>query len=224
MMNVICLKWGDKYGPEYVNKLYNMTQRHTTIPFRFVCFTDNQQGLDSAVDAKPLLIKENNVSGWWHKISFFQDEIYDLEGDLFFMDLDVVIINKIDKFFKIQETNEFIGIWDWVARRKDIEHFNSSIFKMPIGKFSYIWHAFEQNASAIMRRLHGDQDWISECIKNKIYWPKDWCLSYKFDMCQLESIHKNSSIVVFHGKPDPHEAIRGFKHYPPAPWIANCWR
>ena len=25
---VICMKWGSKYGPEYVNRLYGMVARH----------------------------------------------------------------------------------------------------------------------------------------------------------------------------------------------------
>ena len=24
---IICMKWGDKYGPEYVNRLYNMVSK-----------------------------------------------------------------------------------------------------------------------------------------------------------------------------------------------------
>ena len=26
--HVICMKWGRKYGPEYVNRLYAMVRRH----------------------------------------------------------------------------------------------------------------------------------------------------------------------------------------------------
>ncbi len=28
---VLCMKWGTKYGAEYVNRLYNMVKRHTTV-------------------------------------------------------------------------------------------------------------------------------------------------------------------------------------------------
>ena len=30
---VLCMKWGTKYGAEYVNRLYNMVKRHTTVDF-----------------------------------------------------------------------------------------------------------------------------------------------------------------------------------------------
>ena len=29
---VICMKWGTKYGPEYVNRLYGMVKRHLKGP------------------------------------------------------------------------------------------------------------------------------------------------------------------------------------------------
>ena len=43
--NVICIKWGTKFGPEYVNRLYKMVQKNLSLPHRFVCFTDSAEGL-----------------------------------------------------------------------------------------------------------------------------------------------------------------------------------
>src|SRR4029079_4871061 len=51
---VICLKWADRYGPEYVNRRHSMVSPHTQRPLRFVCFTDDPSGLDSAVEIKPM--------------------------------------------------------------------------------------------------------------------------------------------------------------------------
>ena len=52
--NVICMKWGTKYGPEYVNTLYSMVKRHMKRPFRFVCLTDDDKGLSEGIDAFPI--------------------------------------------------------------------------------------------------------------------------------------------------------------------------
>jgi hypothetical protein len=41
-VNVICIKWGTKYGPDYVNRLRNMVQRHLHRPHRFVCLTEHR--------------------------------------------------------------------------------------------------------------------------------------------------------------------------------------
>ena len=44
------MKWGTKYGPEYVNRLYGMVRRHLRGDFRFVCFTDDVTGIRPEVD------------------------------------------------------------------------------------------------------------------------------------------------------------------------------
>ena len=41
---ILCIKHGDKYDHEYVNRLYNMCKRHTTVDFEFVCLTSILQG------------------------------------------------------------------------------------------------------------------------------------------------------------------------------------
>ena len=39
--NFVCVCYGDKYAVEYVQKLYNMVKRNTTLPINFVVFTDH---------------------------------------------------------------------------------------------------------------------------------------------------------------------------------------
>ena len=53
-MNVICMKWGSKFGAEYVNRLRSMVVRHLPHPHRFVCFTEDARGIDPAVEVAPL--------------------------------------------------------------------------------------------------------------------------------------------------------------------------
>ena len=44
-INVICVKEGTKYDSDYVNILYFMVKRNLTIPFDFICLTENPQDL-----------------------------------------------------------------------------------------------------------------------------------------------------------------------------------
>ena len=48
-VNVLCFSWGTKYGAPYVNKLYRGVKRNMTIPFRFICMTDDPTGYDEGV-------------------------------------------------------------------------------------------------------------------------------------------------------------------------------
>ena len=48
------MKWGTKYGPEYVNRLYAMVRRHLSGDFNMVCLTDNSSGIRSEVQCLPI--------------------------------------------------------------------------------------------------------------------------------------------------------------------------
>ena len=45
MINIVCLKFGTLYGPDYVNKLYAGVKQNTTVPFKFHCFTEKPEGI-----------------------------------------------------------------------------------------------------------------------------------------------------------------------------------
>ena len=111
---ILCMKWGTKYGAEYVNRLYNMVQRHLTLPFKMVCLTDRTEGIDPNVQCfpiPPLDLPAGSPERGWNKLSTFEPDLYGLKGNALFLDLDVVIVDNIDCFF--QEPGEFLIIHDW---------------------------------------------------------------------------------------------------------------
>ena len=102
-VNVICMKWGKLYGPEYVNFLRAGVGRHLKRPFRFVCFTDDANGLRDDVQALPLPelgLPKGQGDLRWRKLAVFRKELYDLRGTTLFLDLDLVIVDSIDPFFE----------------------------------------------------------------------------------------------------------------------------
>lgn len=93
-LNVICVKYGTKYGADYVNKLYWGVKKNLTKDFKFWCFTENGIGLDENIGVKPL---KNKWAGWWSKVHMFNPEYYEgIEGTVFYIDLDMVISGNID--------------------------------------------------------------------------------------------------------------------------------
>ena len=76
---VACMKWGTLYGPEYVNRLHAGVARHLARPFRFVCFTDDAQGLDPAIDARPLPDTGAGATrdSRWRKLALLRDDLPD---------------------------------------------------------------------------------------------------------------------------------------------------
>ena len=51
---VICMKWGERYPAHFANRLFNMVRRNVTGDLRFVCFTDDKEGLLPEVEYQPL--------------------------------------------------------------------------------------------------------------------------------------------------------------------------
>ena len=78
------MKWGPLYPADYVNKLYGMVRRNTEGPLRFVCMTDDAQGVRAEVECMPCpevdVPPPRNRTGW-RKIAVWAKELPGMEGD-----------------------------------------------------------------------------------------------------------------------------------------------
>ena len=82
----ICMKWGSRYGPNFVNRLYNSIKRHTKKPTNLYCFTDNKDGINKNVicNLLPEINLPNTMNTPWRKISVWQFPLCQLSGDILF--------------------------------------------------------------------------------------------------------------------------------------------
>ena len=71
-INVICVKEGTKYDSDYVNILYFMVKRNLTIPFDFICLTENPQ--DLLEEIKVINLEDRSMKGWWNKCLLFKPD------------------------------------------------------------------------------------------------------------------------------------------------------
>jgi hypothetical protein len=96
MVNVVCVKWGDKYSSLYVNRLFNMLKRHMPVPFRFHCYTEDPKGINKNVNIIPI---NSDLEGWWCKLDLL--DIFDY-GETILFDLDVVILNDLERLCSVR--------------------------------------------------------------------------------------------------------------------------
>ena len=96
MIKFITLKWGTKYGPEYVNRLHNSLKVHYKKPFQFVCFTDDSSGLNC--DAVPL---SDLVTSTYKVFTSEKLETFNKfqSGKFCLLDLDILIMNDLTAYF-----------------------------------------------------------------------------------------------------------------------------
>lgn len=227
---VVCLKWGNKYDASYVNKLYAMVKRNITIPYEFVCFTEDANGIDPNITTYPLPTLP--ITGWWYKPYFVGNEL-PIKGKLLFLDLDVIVFANIDKLFEF-EPNKFCIIRDFNRSvRSNWDRMNSSVFRTYVGQYDDKWQQFKLNPGNETKRFRGDQDWMFKNIRDHAFWPDDWVMSYKWEMRDRRDlylderrkrnfktdappkINPNTCIAVFHGEPNPADANDS--------WVKNHW-
>jgi len=239
MENIICMKWGTKYGAKDVNILAGMVRRNMTRPYRFVCFTDDRDGLHPVIEVRPL--PELELPGQlpergWNKLTILGEKLADLEGRALFLDLDVVILDSLEPFFVLP--GAFCIIRDWDFPGKIIG--NSSVFRFEIGKHADVLEHFLTHGGEVRSTHRNEQAYLSHAIYAKgvlQYWPDEWCRSFKRHCVRTFPLGyflhatrpDGAKIVIFHGNPGPDAAVKGFigkygyRAVRPTQWVKEAW-
>lgn len=208
-----------------------MIERNCTLPHQFHVFTDQAFAYkDCVVHLVPELpVEKTDLKGWWYKIYLF-DQHNGLSGKVFYLDLDCVIIDNIDHL--IEADDEFYICQDFNRHRiPHIKLVNSSVMQWTVSASTHkIWQQWQERSSLYVKKHRGDQDYLAnECpwITFKFNNAQS-IVSYKWEVCnnrhnKLSELEYNAlyqpqhSILVFHGKPDPHEVNSDAI-------IKNAWR
>ncbi|HLO92807.1 MAG TPA: glycosyltransferase [Burkholderiaceae bacterium] len=236
---ILCMKWGTKYGPEYVNRLYGMVARHLRGPFKFVCLTDRSEGIRPEVECLPipeLKLPVGIPERGWTKLTTFEADLHGLQGTALFLDLDVVIVDDITPFFEVP--GEFLIIHDW--KRPWRITGNSSVYRFQLGAHADVLAKFRREHEAIRTKFRNEQAYLSDEIhqQGKLqYWDASWCASYKYhciptwpsNYWKPPHIPRGARILIFHGVMNPPDALAGrsngnWRKARPATWIAEHWR
>ena len=235
--NVVCMKWGTKFGPEYVNRLFSMVEKNLTLPHRFICFTDNGEGINPGVEVKPLpkINDDGLTEKGWKKLGIFS-QMDDIQGQVLFLDLDIIIRSNINCLFEADGEFRIIKDWDFP---NDIIG-NSSVFKFNVKQHKDVIENFYKEGLDIRKRYKNEQAFLSHQMNDKgilKYWDKGWCVSFKRNCLQPFPLNffmvpkepMNAKIVVFHGRPNPEQAYNGFmgkgglRYVKPTKWVGKYW-
>lgn len=87
-VNVICVKWGQKYSEAYVNALYDSIGPYCN---NFYCYTDYYNPSLLNPNIKVIKIPSSpTLNVWWNKLPLFSNE-FPIQGKFLYLDLDVQI-------------------------------------------------------------------------------------------------------------------------------------
>lgn len=236
MINIVCLKWGSKYGPEYVNRLHSMVRRHSTQPARFWCMTEDAQGINPGVDIVPLKFA-GDLDSWWNKIWLFSSDLPIAQGEqIFYIDLDTLIVSNIDDLLTDQVPDIVVlrDFYHGIARTAG--GIGSGLMSWRHGAYTHIWERFIADPQAAITSVspHGDQAWIEHCIDAWYCWQDlfpDRVISFKIHCA--DGLPEKSSIICYHGRPSiPDSVTQSMTHgtatkrwtTQAAPWVLDHWK
>lgn len=250
MISVVTFKWKPKPGYRsnfysgHVNVMRNMVERHYHKPHRFLCVTDDPEGLDPRIEVVPLWNDYASVPNptWpdgpscYRRLKVFSEWFRQYAGDRFVcIDLDAVIVNDITPLW--DRTEPFLIFKSHLAHIPVC----GSMFMMDTGSQSFVWRDFNPATSPALSHNAGcrgsDQGWMTYCYRGRNVpgWSnRDGVYSY-MEMAPKVSTRRrvvqqavpgsgplpaDARIVFFTGKPDPWDHVAKTQ----SPWIDEHYR
>lgn len=223
---ILCMKWGKYYGPEYVNILYGMVARNITGAFDVICFTDDTTGVRREVTCLPLpplgcelpqRDQKGRLLGKWPKVALWSQDLFGLKGTGLFIDLDSVIVGNIDDYFTYGRPDDVITARNWVRPLQRLGQ--TSVFRFPIGGHPYMLEDLRANPSEVACHYRFEQYYVTRHIRGGIkFWPEAWtkhfgvhCMGpWPLRYFRAPRQPRNAKIVTFPGRPKPRDAINGW--------------
>lgn len=212
MLNFVTINWRDYQGRgvEYTNCLYDSVTRNLKegMPGRFIVFTDEPytRGYTPGIEVRAL--PETDIRGWYNKNQLFMGNIVPDGDRIVYFDLDTVIVGSLDDIAAYD--GDFAILRDFY-RPNGLQ---SSVMLWEAGTCNYIWNQYAK--AGCPEVFGGDQAWIEEVVSAPVILQAEFphkFVSYKKDA--RFGIPVDSSVVVFHGNPRPHEAEG---------WVEKVWK
>ncbi|AZL60456.1 glycosyl transferase [Tabrizicola piscis] len=246
----ICLKFGTRYGPEYVNRLAAALVRHTP-DARVLCMTDDRTGLLPWIEVLALPVEPFHDRmfahmarmGWkapMQKISLFRpDLIPDLDGALIVLDIDIVITGDVSPMARFAPGKVAMRKeWHSTPTRPSLGH--GSVEKIEPQTHAWLYEDMARDPEAALTFGHGSEQSYTSLLADKhgalAHFPDEWIVSFKRDcrpprplnLLVQPRLPEAAKVVCFHGRPKIEEAIAGYRAGPlhstrPCDWLRKAW-
>jgi hypothetical protein len=222
-----------------------MVRKQTSGDIRFVCLTDNVEGLRNEIecyDCPTIDLPEPACLKGWRKLTLYRnsEHLFGLTGTWLYLDLDVVVNNSLDPFFEYKPEKNFIVMENWTEAGKGIG--NTSVYRFKVGADEYLYDNLILNQAEILSNYPNSQTYISKNVNEMIFWPDEWCALFKVQCVpswpsrfwKEPILPENVRVIAFPGDPNPHDAVEGvwpvkkaykklYKYIRPARWIQKIW-
>lgn len=225
-----CVKWGTRFGPDYVNVIRSAVAENLAAPHRFVCLTNQPEGIDPRVEVMP--VPEFGVPevewtkrGCWPKVALFKEGVFADDEVVLYLDLDVLVVGDLAPFVGLlAKDHAFYTLREWnpalvrllpLSLRPD-RGSQGSVYVWRAGEQRHVFADFTSRVEEVRAAYWSDRFYLPKVAKNPRYLPYDWCLSFKnhcmptwpLNHLGIEPrIPAGAKIIAFHGKPRPMDVM-----------------
>lgn len=249
-VNVVCIKWGDKYPAYYVNRLFRGVSRHLARPHRFLCFTEKPEGLVDGIEVHPLPVEPFEAEivaamnaegrkGAWRKVSLFRPGLAGMTGPVLGFDIDVVVTGPLDDLLDFAPGKVSMRR-EWRYERQGKEGGHGSVFLFDPALHPWLYEEFANDPKRAVATHKGSEQYYTSMTALRhgdlAYWPGEWIASFKRDSMRLPPMNlfaeprlpPAARVVCFHGTPKMEEAVEGWRGpfwraTRAATWLADAW-
>lgn len=237
-VSFVCWKWTDprcvgtprQFKSHHVNVLSRAIKRHYPRPHRFICITNEPEGLLKDVEHMPMpetgfehlknpseQHSQKPFPSCYRRLWNFSEEAKILGERIFALDIDVII--KGDLRSLVDRTASFVG---WSDKKFGWQKVAGGAYLLKTGTHTDVWTDFDPNSSPGIARAAGcggsDQAWMSY----KLWPPEDsWSMADGlFKLKWLNGVVPAEAKMIFtSGDKPPWDRTVQRKH----PWIQEYW-
>jgi hypothetical protein len=181
-IQVVCVKWGTKYGAADVSRLYQAVMRHASQPVRFVIVTDDDPGLGPDVVVRPFpafrLPHATLTDGCQLKLSVFAEGVLEPDLPTVFLDLDTMIAGDVARLAALVEArpalymlgNHLVPTYrfpGWFRRLigREVYFANSSVMVFRPRDCAWLFETFNR----MLEGFSGEHPWPRETSSDDRY-------------------------------------------------------
>jgi hypothetical protein len=239
-INLMTIKWGDKFQPDYPNLIHRMAKRWLPCDFDSYCMTDDGNGLDEDIQIVECTEKWlwddiiNNCQGqkqWWFwdavKMSLFAPKLCGIEGKILFSDLDNLFLGDMSRVINTKPPAIIPTIWnpDWHVPMHGGNYFLTMSFNASLIYIdntapvtNQIWEHFKKHYDKAKGSLYSSDAYMWRCHRDKMNtYPQGTVYSHsrgaKYPDKQKYKYRSDHAVCVFmeDHEPDPLDIKEGWE-------------